>query len=113
MLEEFARDVFVGRVLACELQRDCQHVEAVHAHPASCVRLLYVTAGWQGRAAVKDADIVETEEAALKDISALGIFAIHPPSEVEQKFLKDAFQKHSVAHTAAFFFNFVYAPCGS
>src|SRR4029077_8564791 len=53
-----------------------------------------------------------TEEAALKNISAFGIFAIHPPGEVEQEFLKDAFQKHSVALATALFFNFVYAPSG-
>src|SRR5215468_6687746 len=101
MLEEFARHVFVGGVLARELQRDGQHVEAVHAHPASCVRLLDVTAGRQRRASVEDADIVEAEEADLKNISAFGIFAIHPPGEVEQEFLEDALQKQSDARATA------------
>src|SRR5262245_1262585 len=107
MLEEFARYVFVGGVLARQLQRDGQHIETVHAHPTGCVRLLDVAAGWQRCAAVEDADIVETEEATLKNISALSVFAIHPPGEVEQEFLEDAFQKHSVTFAATLFFNFV------
>src|SRR5262249_8106603 len=75
------------------------------------VRCSDETDGRQRRASVEDADIVEAEEAALKNISAFGIFAIHPPGEVEQEFLEDAFQKQSVARATALFFNFVYTPC--
>ena len=38
VLEELARHVLVGRVLLRELERDGEHVEAVHAHPAGVTR---------------------------------------------------------------------------
>ena len=66
MLEKFAGHVFVGRILARKFQRDGQHVQAVHAHPAGAVGLLEMAAGRQRRRAVEDADIVEAEEAALR-----------------------------------------------
>jgi hypothetical protein len=34
------------------------------------------------------ADVVESQETALKDVHAFGIFAVDPPREIEQQFLK-------------------------
>ena len=84
-------------VLARELERDREHVQAVHPHPARAVGLLEVAAGRQRRAAVEDADVVEAEEAALEDVLALGVLAVHPPGEVEQQLVEDALEEPAVA----------------
>src|SRR6266545_3268925 len=47
VLEELAGHVLVGGIFARQLERDGQHVEAVHAHPARAVRLLDVAPGRQ------------------------------------------------------------------
>ena len=70
-----------------------EHVQAVHRHPARAVGLLEVAAGRQRRAAVEDADVVEAEEAALEDVVALRVLAVHPPGEVEQQLVEDALEE--------------------
>ena len=67
-------------------------------------------AGGQRRAAVEDADVVEAEEPALKDVAALGVFAVHPPGEVQQQLVKDALEELAVADAAALLFDLVNAP---
>ena len=69
MLEELAGDIFVGGIVLGEFQRDRQHVETIHAHPAGAVGLLDMSAGGQRLAAVEDADIVEAEKAALENVA--------------------------------------------
>ena len=49
VLEELAGDVLVGGVVARQFQRDGQHVQAVHGHPAGAVGLLDDAAGGQRR----------------------------------------------------------------
>ena len=93
VLEELARHVLVGRVLAGQLQRDGQHVQRVHGHPARAVGLLDMPAGGQRRRAVEHPDIVEAEEAALEDVLALGVLAVDPPGEVEEQLVEDALQE--------------------
>ena len=41
---------------------------------------------------------------------ALGVFAIHPPGEIEQKLLEDPLEKFSIASALALLFDFVNAP---
>src|ERR1700745_2808030 len=104
MLEELARHIFVGGVLARQLQCDAQQVQAIHAHPAGAVRLLDITAGGKRGAAVENADIVETKEAALKDVSSVGVLAVHPPGKVQQELLKNPLEKFDVAFSPPFLF---------
>ena len=47
-----------------------------------------MAAGGQRRAAVEDADVVEAEEAALEDVLALGVLAVHPPGELSSSLWK-------------------------
>ena len=47
--------------------------------------------------AIEDADIVQAEESALKNIISFGILAVHPPGEIQQQLVKDALQKEAVA----------------
>src|SRR2546422_3117849 len=39
VLEELGRDVFVRRILPGQLERDREHVQAVHTHPRGAVGL--------------------------------------------------------------------------
>src|SRR6266849_3303510 len=53
VLPELAGDVFVDGIFAGELKGDGQHVECVHGHPRSAVRLLDMTTGGKRRTAIK------------------------------------------------------------
>ena len=63
------------------------------SYPYGAVGLRQVPARRQLRAAVEDADIIQTEKAALKDVASRNIFAVHPPREIEQQLLENAFQE--------------------
>ena len=71
-----------------------------------------MSAGWQRRAAIENADVVESQEAALENVHAFRILAIHPPGEIEHQFLENAFEKCAVSAAALFLFDFVNAPRG-
>ena len=55
----------------------------------------------RGFAAIEDADVVETEKAALEDVAALGVLAVHPPGEVQHQLVEDALEKLEIALVAA------------
>src|SRR5205814_2836064 len=65
-------------------------------HPGGAVGLLQRAAGGQLRAAVEDADVVETQKAAGEDVAPGGVLTIDPPVEVQHQALKRAFQKSQV-----------------
>ncbi len=71
-----------------------------------------MTTGWERRGAIEDADVIEAKKAALENVRALGIFAIHPPSEVEKQFVKNFFKEGAVADATDTAFIFVNAPGG-
>jgi len=100
VLEELRRDVLVGRVLPGQLERDREHVQAVHAHPGGAVRLLDAVAGRQRCRTVEDADVVEPEEATLEDVLPLGVLPVHPPGEVEQQLVEDLLEELAIALAA-------------
>ena len=79
----------VGRNLHCEFH----HVLAEEGHPRRAVRLLQMAAGGQRGAAVEDADVVQPQEPALKDVLAEAILAVHPPGEVQQEFVEGQLEK--------------------
>src|SRR5262247_890159 len=70
VLEKFGSERFVGRIFSCQLQRNAHQVEAEHAHPARGVRLLQRYAIGEFLTAVDHRDVVETQEAAFKNIVA-------------------------------------------
>src|SRR6266446_538687 len=110
MLEEFAGDVFVSRVLFRQLQSYGQHVQAIHTHPTGAVRLFEVASRGEWRGAVKDSDIVEAEKPALKNVCAVRILAVHPPGKIQQQLVKDFFEESAVGDTAHTTLDFVDAP---
>ncbi len=112
MLPELAGHIFVRRILARQFQRDGHQVEAIHRHPAGAVGLFDEAAAGQRLAAVEDADVVEPQKSALKDVLALRVLAVHPPGEVQQQLVEDALQELAVGLAAALGFNLVDAPGG-
>src|ERR1700749_2219232 len=66
-------------------------------------------AGWQRLRPVKNSDVVEPKEAALEDIRPVGIFAIHPPGEVQQQFVKDFLEKIAIGNSTDSPFDFINA----
>ena len=110
VLEELGGDVFVDPIVHRQLQRDRQHVQAEHAHPAGAVALLQVPAGRQRLRAVEHADVVQPQEAALEDIHALGIFLVDPPGEVQQQLVEHPLQKGQIARAALLLIDLIHAP---
>src|SRR6185295_18296504 len=112
VLPELAGHVLICRILACELHRDRQHVQTVHSHPTRAVGLLDMASGGKRSTAIKDADVVETKEAPLKNIPSFSVLAIDPPVEVEQKLVEHAREKFRVALPVALLVDFVDSPRG-
>src|SRR5262249_35250964 len=112
VLPELAGDVLVSIVLAGQLQRNAEHVQAVHRHPAGPVGLLEVSARGQRRAPVENTNVVKAEKPALEDVSTLRVLAIDPPGEVEHQLVEDPGEKLSVSDAAALFVDLVDSPCG-
>ncbi len=84
MLEELAGHIFVRLIFFRQFQRHRQHVQAIHPHPACSVRLLQVSARRQRCRAIEYSDIVQPQESSLEYVPPIGIFAIHPPREIQQ-----------------------------
>ena len=103
VLQELDGHVLVDRIALAELDRHAQHVDAEHRHPGGAVGLLDVPPGGQRPRPVEHADIVEAEEAALEDVQALRVLAVHPPGEVQQQLVEDALQEIEVAGAAVLF----------
>jgi hypothetical protein len=96
MLEEFGRDVLIDVVVLGQREGDAHQIERVHRHPGRAVRLIDVAAGRQRRASVEDADIVESQESPLEDVTAFGVLAVDPPGEVQHQLVEDRLEKDAV-----------------
>src|SRR5436853_2812036 len=96
MLEKLAGDVFIGRVFFGQLQCDRQHVQTIHAHPAGAVGLLQVASGGERRGTVKNSDVIEAQEAALKNICAVRVLAVHPPGEIQEQLVKNFLEESTI-----------------
>src|SRR6266404_1398599 len=110
MLEEFAGDVFVSRVLFRQLQSYGQHVQAIHTHPTGAVRLFEVASRGEWRGAVKDSNVVEAQESALKNVCAIRVLAVHPPGKIQEQLVKNFFEESAVGDAAHAPLDFVDAP---
>jgi hypothetical protein len=63
-----------------------------------------VAASGQRGAAIKDTDVIETEETALENVPAETVLAIHPPREVQQQFVKRGLEKIQIRLAVQSFF---------
>src|ERR1700752_1804513 len=93
LFEETKGDLFIHGVVLAENERDLQHVLAVESHPRRAIRLVDMAASGKFGAAVENANIVEAQEAASKNVAPLRIFSIDPPIEIQHQTLKGALQK--------------------
>src|SRR5207249_6595514 len=57
-----------------------------------------------------DAEVVEAEEAALKDIAALRVLAVHPPGEVEHQLVENALEEFAVSLAAPLLLDLIDTP---
>src|SRR5207248_3296355 len=62
--------------------------------------------------AIEHADVVESEEPALENIHSIGVFAIHPPGEVQKQLVENAFQESAIAFAIPLLVDLINAPCG-
>ena len=69
-----------------------------------------MAAGRQGCATVEHPDIIEAEEAALEDVFPIGVLAIDPPGKIQEQFMEDPLQEHTIPNTLSLLFNLVDAP---
>ena len=93
VLEELGRDVLIDRISSGKFEGDAHEIQAIHGHPTGAVRLIDKSAGRQGSAAVKYADIIQAKKSSLEDVAALRVLAIHPPGEVQHQFVEDALEE--------------------
>src|SRR6266699_4746344 len=112
MLEKFAGDVFISGIFFRQLESDRQHVQAIHAHPTRAVGLFEVASSGERRRTVKDSNIVEAQESTLKDIRAVRIFAIYPPSEIQEQLVKNLFEESAIGDATHPPLDFIDAPRG-
>src|ERR1700730_923725 len=64
-------------------------------------------AGGKRRRSVKHSDVVEPQKSPLENVHALGIFAVHPPSEIQQQLVKNLFEKSAIRDAAQSPLNFI------
>ena len=96
MLHKPESDILVHRVILRQNERDLQHVLAIESHPSCTVRLVEVTARGKGSTAIEDANVVEPEESACKNILPLRVLPVDPPVEILHEALKRSFQETNV-----------------
>src|SRR5580658_4007070 len=75
----FVRGIFVGQDHGY-----LQHRLTVESHPCGTIGLFQRASTWQRCAAIEHTDVVQPEESSRKDIPSRGVFAIHPPIEIQQ-----------------------------
>ena len=112
VLPEFTGHVLVSRVLAGQLERNRQQIQAIHRHPTCAVRLFQVATSRQRLAAIEHTNVVESEKAAFENVVAFRVFAIDPPGEIQHQFVKDAFEKFPIGDAAPLLLDSINAPRG-
>src|SRR6185437_104060 len=111
VLKELARHIFVGPIITRQLQCDRKHIQAIHPHPTCRIRLFDMTTGRQGRAPIKDPNVVEAQKPTLKDILPLGIFSIDPPRKVQEQLMEHSLEENPITDSSSFFFDLIDSPC--
>src|SRR5277367_7191430 len=96
MLDESVGDLLVHLVVLSQNERDLQHAQAVEGHPCGAVGLVHVPAGREWSTAIENPDVVEPEESACKNVTALWILTVDPPVEIQHQSLEGAFQEAQV-----------------
>ena len=88
---------FEEGVVGRQLDANLEHVLAEQCHPRGAVSLFEMATSGQLCASIKHADIVESKKSAFKQILSKAILAVHPPTEIQQQFLKRLLEKFQIA----------------
>src|SRR5205807_5697088 len=88
MLDKLEHHALLDRIPERQLNSDLEHVLAEEGHPGGAVGLFQVAARRQGGAAIEDADVVQPQEAAFKDVAPVAVLAVDPPGEVHEQLLE-------------------------
>src|SRR5205814_3173962 len=88
VFQKFDCQILIHRIVLRQFESNSQHVQTVEGHPGGAVCLLEATARGQGIRTVENSDVVQPEKSSGKEIGAFVIGSIHPPGEIEKKFLK-------------------------
>ena len=97
MVSKLNRHVFVEGIVGSQFDGDLRHVLSEQRHPRRAVGLLQISTRGQRRAAIEDADIVQAQKSALKEVLAEAVLAVHPPAEVQHQLGKRALQEFHIA----------------
>src|SRR5262245_21241025 len=90
VLEEFRGHIFGSGIIAGQLKGDREHCRAVEGHPGSAIGLAQATTARQRLRSIEHADVIQSEKAACKQVSAFDILPVYPPGKIDDQFLKTA-----------------------
>ena len=113
LLKKLGGRVFKTLIIHGNLQGNVKHVQCKHAHPRGTIGLFQAHARIQRRASVEYTDVIQPEETSFKHVVAVGILTVDPPGEIDQQFMKCAFQKIHIAlafHLLLGLVHFQYGP---
>ncbi|NBW88663.1 MAG: hypothetical protein EBR51_01905, partial [Gammaproteobacteria bacterium] len=110
VLEEFGGQTLVGSVLFRELERDAHHVETEQSHPARRIGLLEYRTTRQLLRAVEQGDVVQPQKPAFEHVVAAAVDLVHPPGEVDQKFVEATLEEGAIRRTRTDTVHVVHAP---
>src|SRR6185437_15540620 len=97
VLDKLCQHVQIGLVVQRQFPGYLKHIQTEKRHPGGAIGLFEISARGQWRAAVEDADVIQSEESTFEGVFAKTILAIEPPGEIQQKFLKAALEPFNVS----------------
>ena len=100
--DEALADVGVFRFLVAQFHGDLQQIETERGHPGGAVALLDDAAVGQGETSIEHGDVVEPEEAPLKDVVARSVVAVGPPAVFQDQLAQGRAQKAQVRGVGLF-----------
>ena len=96
MLEELDSKPFVNSIFFSKFECNAHEVKAKHAHVPARIRLFKNRAIRHFHAAIDNGNVVHAQESAFKNIVALAVNLVDPPSKVDDKFVETSFEKITV-----------------
>src|SRR5215472_3981299 len=84
VFKETVSHFFIGRVVLGKDNGDLKHDFAIQSNPRGAICLFDNSAGGQVGTAIKHANVIQAEKSSGEEIASLRIFAVYPPSKIEQ-----------------------------
>src|SRR4030095_6090908 len=93
VFKKFSPHVLERLIMNSNFKSYIHHIESISAHPACAVGLLQLHTTLGMKTSVKDSNVIQSQKSAFKNIIAIYVFSIDPPSKIDQQFLKYLFKK--------------------